>query len=77
MSAREPAPCGTYRGYQRHRREHGEVCPRCREAKRMYGRILRRRHLRARIAQCAVEAAREEAVLAAHRAGELVLGNVA
>lgn len=32
----EPAPCGTYGGYKRHRREQTPICDKCRWARRNY-----------------------------------------
>ena len=38
MSARQPAPCGTLRGYQRHIRVKEKRCEPCLEARRAYDR---------------------------------------
>jgi hypothetical protein len=86
--ARKPAECGTLGGYGRHQREKTEVCPRCAEANRVYkrewDRARRTSIARAARASAAAEtraraeqaarARREAPVLAAHFAGELVLG---
>ncbi len=44
MTDVEPAPgCGTYAGYQRHRKAGEQTCPACREAHRAYMREWRSR----------------------------------
>jgi hypothetical protein len=88
VTARKPAACGEPGGYQKHRRDGTEVCQACRDAWNDYGRerVRTRKLLReARNAAAARREAREAAeqaararledpVLAAHFAGELVLG---
>jgi hypothetical protein len=86
--AREPAKCGTPGGYGKHIREKTEVCPGCAEANRVYKRdwdrarraalaraerVAGAAETRAR-AQRAARVEREARVLAAHFAGDLVLG---
>ena len=78
--SRVPAPCGTPAAYTRHRSHGEEICAACRDAWNVRCREYRAlrpvpwKRLRPEPVPV-VLTGREAAVLAAHRGGDLVLGD--